>query len=118
VGTPSVAEAAALKAAQQTTLLVTKQIFKDPAQPGAVTVAIAQAEQEYTGRTGQLFLIGTGPGALEQMTPAAQSAITQADVVIGYNLYVDLVRSLFRPVKSSNHLPLPKNAKGHSGPSI
>ena len=97
VGTPSVAEAAALKAAQQNTLLVTKQIFKDPAQSGAVTIAIAQAEQEYTGRTGQLFLIGTGPGALEQMTPAAQSAITQADVVIGYNLYVDLVRSLFRP---------------------
>lgn len=97
VGTPSVSEAAALKAAQQTTLLVTKQIFKDPAQPGAVTIAIAQAEQEYTGRTGQLFLVGTGPGALEQMTPASQAAICQADVVIGYNLYVDLVRSLFRP---------------------
>lgn len=97
VGTPSVAEAAALKAAQQDTLLVTKQIFKDPAQPGAVTVAIAQAEQEYTGRTGQLLLVGTGPGALEQMTPAAKTAITQADVVIGYTLYVDLVRSQFRP---------------------
>ncbi|WP_010469336.1 precorrin-3B C(17)-methyltransferase [Acaryochloris sp. CCMEE 5410] len=97
VGTPSVAEAAALKAAQQTTLLVTKQIFKDPAQPGAVTVAIAQAEQEYTERTGQLLLVGTGPGALEQMTPAAKTAITQADVVIGYTLYVDLVRSQFRP---------------------
>lgn len=97
VGTPSVSEAAALKAAQQTTLLVSKQIFKDPAQPGAVTIAIAQAEQEYTGRTGQLFLVGTGPGALDQMTPASQTAICQADVVIGYNLYVDLVRSLFRP---------------------
>ncbi|MGR3275569.1 precorrin-3B C(17)-methyltransferase [Acaryochloris marina NIES-2412] len=97
VGTPSVSEAAALKAAQQNTLLVTKQIFKDPDQPGAVTIAIAQAEQEYTGRTGQLFLVGTGPGALEQMTPASQTAICQADVVIGYNLYVDLVRSLFRP---------------------
>lgn len=97
VGTPSVAEAAALKAAQQTTLLVTKQIIKDPAQSGAVTVAIAQAEQEYIGRTGQLYLVGTGPGALDQMTPVAQTAIRQADVVIGYTLYVDLVRSLFRP---------------------
>lgn len=97
VGTPSVAEAAALKAAQQTTLLVTKQIIKDPARSGAVTVAIAQAEQEYIGRTGQLLLVGTGPGALDQMTPAAQTAICQADVVIGYTLYVDLVRSLLRP---------------------
>jgi cobalt-precorrin 5A hydrolase/precorrin-3B C17-methyltransferase len=97
VGTPSVAEAAALKAAQQTTLLVTKQIIKDVAQPGAVTIAIAQAEQEYTGRTGQLLLVGTGPGALDQMTPAAQTALCQADVVIGYTLYIDLVQSLFRP---------------------
>lgn len=97
VGTPSVAEAAALKAAQQTSLLVTKQIFRDPDQPGAVTVAIAQATQEYTGRKGQLFLVGTGPGALDQMTPASRTAICQADVVIGYTLYVDLVRSLFRP---------------------
>lgn len=97
VGTPSVAEAAALQAAQQTELLVSKQIIRDPGQRGAVTIAIAQAEQEYTGRTGQLLLVGTGPGALEQMTPAAQTALCQADVVIGYTLYVDLVRSLFRP---------------------
>lgn len=106
VGTPSVAEAAALAAAQQVgiellpqppVLQVPKQVFRKVGEPGAVTVAIAQAELEWTGRTGQLYLIGSGPGALEQMTPAALVAATQADIVIGYSLYLELLQSRFRP---------------------
>ncbi|UKO96694.1 cobalamin biosynthesis protein [Nostoc sp. UHCC 0870] len=46
VGTPSVAEASAILAASQLNfavkLLVPKQIFRLPAQPGAVTIAVAQ----------------------------------------------------------------------------
>lgn len=108
VGTPSVAEAAALLAAQSQTLLVTKQIFRSPIQnpKGAVTVAIAQSEQEYTGRTGQLFLIGTGPGQLDQITPAAQTAVAQADAVIGYSLYIDLIAPLLRPGQIVEALPI------------
>ena len=104
VGTPSVAEAAALQAARPSeleaklpTLLVAKQIVRDETEPGAVTVAVAQAEQEWTGRKGQLFLIGMGPGALAHMTPAAQAAVGQADVVIGYRLYLELLQAQFRP---------------------
>jgi cobalt-precorrin 5A hydrolase/precorrin-3B C17-methyltransferase len=125
VGTPSVAEAAALLAAAQQNqhssvtsppatsppadlpaLLVTKQIFRLPEAPGAVTIAIAQSTQEYIGRTGNLWLVGTGPGALNQITPAAQAAIAQADVVIGYSLYVDLVRPLVRPGQIIESLPI------------
>ena len=104
VGTPSVAEAAALLAAQQHSdagselqLSVTKQVFREAGQLGAVTVAIAQAQQEYTGRIGHLALVGTGPGSLDQITPAAKAAIAQADAVIGYRLYIDLIRPLLRP---------------------
>ncbi|MEM6437928.1 MAG: precorrin-3B C(17)-methyltransferase, partial [Cyanobacteria bacterium P01_D01_bin.115] len=104
VGTPSVAEAAALLAAQQHSeagsdlqLSVTKQVFREAAQPGAVTVAISQAQQEYTGRIGHLALVGTGPGSLDQITPAAKAAIAQADAVIGYRLYIDLIRPFLRP---------------------
>jgi cobalt-precorrin 5A hydrolase/precorrin-3B C17-methyltransferase len=118
VGTPSVAEAAALAAAnrhsrenaalqdssQTSILLVPKQIIKD--ESSAVTVAIAQAPIEYTGRTGQLYLVGTGPGALEQMTPAAQTAVTQADAVIGYALYLDLIKPLQRPGQMVEALPI------------
>ncbi|HEY9729376.1 MAG TPA: precorrin-3B C(17)-methyltransferase [Chroococcales cyanobacterium] len=112
VGTPSVAEAAALVAAKGVgarhvvPLRVAKQIFKLESQPGAVTVAIAQAQQEYTGRTGQLLLVGTGPGQLDQITPAAKIAIAQADVVIGYSLYIDLIVSLLRPGQIVEALPI------------
>ncbi|HEY9806807.1 MAG TPA: SAM-dependent methyltransferase, partial [Candidatus Obscuribacterales bacterium] len=71
-----------------------------------MTIAIAQAEQEYTGRSGKLWLVGTGPGQLEQITPAAQTAIAQADVVIGYSLYVDLVKPLLRPGQIVEALPI------------
>jgi cobalt-precorrin 5A hydrolase/precorrin-3B C17-methyltransferase len=120
VGTPSVAEAAALlvgqarwlsevkggQDAQPTKLVVAKQIFKLEGQPGAVTVAIAQSQLEYTGRKGQLLLIGTGPGQLDQMTPAAQTAVACADAVIGYSLYIDLIAPLLRPGQIVEALPI------------
>ncbi|MBD0336314.1 MAG: precorrin-3B C(17)-methyltransferase [Cyanobacteria bacterium Co-bin13] len=120
VGTPSVAEAAALAAAQPPTapakepehastsaeLRVSKQVVRQSDQPGAVTVAVAQAPQEYTGRTGNLWLVGTGPGSLDQITPAAKAAISQADAVIGYALYVDLIRPLLRPGQIIEALPI------------
>lgn len=98
VGTPSVAEASAIAAANSSlnSLLVSKQIIKSENE-GAVTIAIAKSHLEYTGKTGKLYLIGTGPGSLVQITPAAKTAITQADVIIGYSLYLDLIKSLQRP---------------------
>ncbi len=123
VGTPSVAEAAALCATfpptphtpSPTPLLVPKQIFHSPIQnpkskiqnpKGAVTVAIALAEQEYTGRTGQLLLIGTGPGKLDQITPAAKTAVSFSDAVIGYSLYIDLIAPILRPGQIIERLPI------------
>ncbi len=103
VGTPSVAEAAALNAANSQTLLVTKQIFKSV---GAVTIAIARSQQEYTGRRGKLLLVGTGPGQLDQITPAAQKAIAEADVVIGYSLYIDLIAPLLHKEQIIEAMPI------------
>ena len=40
---------------------------------------------------GKLALVGIGPGAAEHMTPRAQQAIDEADVVIGYKTYIKLV---------------------------
>ncbi len=125
VGTPSVAEAAALLAAGVNYLLVPKQILaprrkgaKEKPQgntphdgtphigEGAVTVAIARSEEEYTGNKGKLYLVGMGPGSLDQMTPAAQTAVTAADAVIGYDLYVDLIAPLKRPGQIIESLPI------------
>ncbi|MEM6449652.1 MAG: precorrin-3B C(17)-methyltransferase [Cyanobacteria bacterium P01_D01_bin.105] len=110
VGTPSVCEAAALTAARASELQVKKQVIKKEGMKGAVTVAIAQVSDtplaEYTGRAGKLHLVGTGPGSLNQITPAAKTAIANADVVIGYELYVDLIRSLLRPGQVIEGLPI------------
>ncbi|HEY9852415.1 MAG TPA: precorrin-3B C(17)-methyltransferase [Leptolyngbyaceae cyanobacterium] len=115
VGTPSVAEAAAISAAENLNLLVSKQIFKLENTPAtendeklgkAVTIAVGLSEKEYIGRTGKLFLVGTGPGALNQITPAAQTAISQADAVIGYALYIDLISPLLHPGQIVEALPI------------
>jgi cobalt-precorrin 5A hydrolase/precorrin-3B C17-methyltransferase len=121
VGTPSVAEAAAILAGSagrgregagergrggDGVLLVPKQIVKLEGEPGAVTVAIALAEVEYTGRTGQLWLVGTGPGDLAHMTPAAKTAVTGADAVIGYSLYLELIQPLLRPGQIVESFPI------------
>ena len=109
VGTPSGAEAAAIYAADATDkrrLKVKKQIVKQEGLKGAVTIAIAQAKTELTGRIGKLHLIGTGPGSLDQITPAAKAAITNAAAVIGYKLYIDLIRPLLRPSQIAIASPL------------
>ncbi len=107
VGTPSVAEAAAILASGTSdSLLVSKQIFRLEDEPGAVTVAVAQSSVEYTGRQGKLWLVGTGPGRLDLMTPAAQRAIAQADAVIGYSLYLDLISPLLRPAQIVESSPI------------
>ncbi|MGD1908282.1 MAG: precorrin-3B C(17)-methyltransferase [Leptolyngbyaceae cyanobacterium] len=113
VGTPSVAEAAAIAAARLFTadaedppLRMQKQVIRHPDYQGAVTLAIAEAEQEYTGRQGHLWLVGTGPGRLDQITPAAKAAISQADAVVGYRLYMDLIQPLLRPGQIIEAMPI------------
>jgi len=42
----------------------------------------------------RICVVGLGPGAEVQMTLAARQAITESDVIVGYDLYVELVASL------------------------
>lgn len=43
---------------------------------------------------GKLLLVGFGPGATDHMTFRAKSAIEEADAVIGYITYINLIRHL------------------------
>lgn len=97
MGTPSVAEAAALLASGHGQLIVPKQIYRQSSEKGAVTVAVAQAQREYIPHTGAIALVGTGPGDLDQLTMAARAALLAADVWIGYKLYLQLLAPLQRP---------------------
>lgn len=42
----------------------------------------------------KIYVIGTGPGELSQITPKALEAIKECNVIAGYNLYVDLLGDL------------------------
>lgn len=43
----------------------------------------------------KLYIVGFGPGKYDGMTIAAQKAIQASDLVIGYTVYVDLMKPLF-----------------------
>ena len=43
---------------------------------------------------GIIQVVGTGPGGLDHLTPAAEKALRTADVVIGYRTYLDLIDGL------------------------
>ena len=47
-----------------------------------------------TDKHGKILLVGFGPGSQEHMTHRARTAIEEADVVIGYSTYINLVRDL------------------------
>ena len=47
--------------------------------------------------TGTLSVVGTGPGALDLMAPRARRALENAEVVVGYRTYLDLVRDCLNP---------------------
>ena len=43
----------------------------------------------------KLYVVGIGPGSYENMTQRAQEALKKADVLIGYTVYIDLVKEHF-----------------------
>ncbi len=93
-GTPGVAEAAALAAAgPEAELVVPKRKSR------RCTCAVARAPQTIaamsTGRArGSLSIVGIGPGRADWRTPAATLAIAEAEHVVGYGPYLDLLGGL------------------------
>lgn len=88
VGTPSVAEAAALR--QGGELLVPKR--KSAGSPAMATCAVVRRP----GR-GRLAVVGLGPGARDLLTPRAKDELRRASVLVGLDQYVDQIRDLLRP---------------------
>ncbi|MGV9555818.1 precorrin-3B C(17)-methyltransferase [Streptomyces sp. NPDC003401] len=88
VGTPSVAEAAALAGGGE--LLVPKR--KSAGVPATATCAVVRRP----GR-GRLAVVGLGPGARDLLTPRAKAELRRASVLVGLDQYVDQIRDLLRP---------------------
>ena len=84
VGTPSVAEAAALTRGD--VLVAAKQ------KSAMATAAVARIRPR-----GRLALVGLGPGARDLLPPRAVAELRRASVVAGLDQYLDQVRDLLRP---------------------
>lgn len=92
VGTPSVAEAAAL--AEGGELLVPKR--KSRGRP-AGRAAMATCAVVRRVPRGRLAVVGLGPGARDLLTPRATQELRRASVLVGLDQYVDQIRDLLRP---------------------
>jgi cobalt-precorrin 5A hydrolase / precorrin-3B C17-methyltransferase len=84
VGTPSVAEAAALTRGD--VLVAGKH------KSAMTTAAVARIRPR-----GRLALVGLGPGARDLLAPRAVAELRRASVVAGLDQYLDQVRDLLRP---------------------
>ncbi|MEV7890660.1 precorrin-3B C(17)-methyltransferase [Streptomyces sp. NPDC002817] len=91
VGTPSVAEAAALVRGGE--LLVPKRKSeRADGQPAMATCAVVRRPAR-----GRLAVVGLGPGARDLLTPRAKAELRRASVLVGLDQYVDQIRDLLRP---------------------
>lgn len=79
IGIPAAAEPAAASAGD----LLGARVAEE-----GVTVALAAARPE---ERGELVVVGSGPGDVRLLTQEAREALTGCDVLVGYNLYVDLL---------------------------
>lgn len=95
-GAQAVAEPAAILGAVGGSLLARK------VKIGNVTVALAVDDRQTAkadrsdaaGGQGMLYVVGTGPGNGDDLTPRALRAIQESDVIVGYGPYLDLVETL------------------------
>lgn len=91
VGTPSVAEAAALVRGGE--LLVPKRkSTRADGRPAMATCAVVRRVAR-----GRLAVVGLGPGARDLLTPRAKEELRRASVLVGLDQYVDQIRDLLRP---------------------
>lgn len=51
-------------------------------------------DQTIVDKHGKVYVVGLGPGDRTMMTAQAEEAIKSSDVIIGYNVYTDLVRDM------------------------
>ena len=58
----------------------------------------------------KLFVVGMGPGSPAHMTAACRAALDQADVIIGYTKYIEIIKTLY-PAKRMLDTPMTREVE-------
>ena len=58
----------------------------------------------------KIYVVGMGPGSIDMMTPEAQNALREADVIVGYTVYLELLTKEF-PGKPLLSTPMRKETE-------
>jgi cobalt-precorrin 5A hydrolase/precorrin-3B C17-methyltransferase len=94
IGTHSVAEASALAAAGADGVMIAgKRKTAHATAALAISPDSVKQGQNSTPR-GQVMLVGIGPGQSAWRTPEATAMIRNADELVGYHLYIDLLGAI------------------------
>ncbi len=103
VGVDNVCERAAIAVCARGELICGKQVHD------GVTIALARdiGSKSSSICSGRLSVVGLGPGKVSGMTLEARACIEEADLVMGYTVYVDLVKAAF-PDKKTLATPMRK----------
>lgn len=92
VGTPSVAEAAAMRAGADLAYGASVRLVVGKIKGDNVTVAAARVQPR-----GRLAIVGIGPGSPDLRTTRVDAELRRASVVVGLDQYLDQVQHLLRP---------------------
>jgi cobalt-precorrin 5A hydrolase / precorrin-3B C17-methyltransferase len=97
VGTPSVAEAAALALVGPSgKLLVGKTKSKRATVAIAQAISMTEIENNSGRMRGKVSVVGIGPGSSSMMTPEVEMELYYTSEWVGYSLYLDLIEELRR----------------------
>lgn len=98
VGVGAVCEPSAYLASNGGTLILKKQNFD------GISIAVAELternkEKTVPPRRGKLYIVGIGPGDLEDLSVRARSAILESTAVVGYRAYIETIKPLLNDKK-------------------
>lgn len=86
-GVSPVCEKAALRACGEGELVVPRTVF------GRVTVAVARKAFGKAARgSGKIYLVGTGPGSEDLLSPKAVRALARSSTIVGYRGYLEQIK--------------------------
>ncbi|WP_413391740.1 precorrin-3B C(17)-methyltransferase [Prochlorococcus marinus] len=118
MGTPSVAEAAAIsQGAESGRLIQEKQIhYAKEDEFGAVTIALVELDKPFAPHKGELHLIGSGPGKLEMLTSDSRQVLARCAAWIGYGPYLNYLEAIRRhdQVRIDSELTFEKDRCQHA----